>query len=24
LIALPVGFGIAAAVELWHLLRGGA
>lgn len=21
-IALPVGFGIAAAVELWHLLRG--
>jgi hypothetical protein len=22
LIALPVGFGIAMAVELWHLLRG--
>jgi hypothetical protein len=24
LIALPVGFGIATAAELWHLLRGGA
>ncbi|MFL5494120.1 MAG: hypothetical protein ACJ8DJ_03490 [Gemmatimonadales bacterium] len=24
LIALPVGFGIATAVELWHLLRGAA
>ena len=24
LIAFPVGFGIATAVELWHLLRGGA
>ena len=21
-IALPIGFGIAAAAELWHLLRG--
>ena len=24
LIALPLGLGIATAVELWHLLRGGA
>lgn len=23
IIALPIGFGIAAAAELWHLLRGG-
>jgi hypothetical protein len=22
-IALPIGFGIAAAAELWHLIRGG-
>jgi hypothetical protein len=22
IIALPIGFGIAAAAELWHLLRG--
>ena len=22
-IALPIGFGIAAAAELWHFLRGG-
>jgi hypothetical protein len=22
LIALPIGFGIAAAAELWHMLRG--
>jgi hypothetical protein len=21
-VALPIGFGIAAAAELWHLLRG--
>jgi hypothetical protein len=21
-IALPIGFGIAAAAELWHMLRG--
>jgi len=21
-IALPIGFGIAAAAELWHLIRG--
>jgi hypothetical protein len=24
IIALPVGFGIAAAAELWHILRGTA
>ena len=23
IIALPIGFGIAAAAELWHFLRGG-
>ena len=23
IIALPIGFGIAAATELWHLIRGG-
>ena len=23
LIALPIGFGIAAAAEFWHLMRGG-
>jgi hypothetical protein len=23
-IALPIGFGIAAAVELWHMMRGHA
>jgi hypothetical protein len=23
-VALPIGFAIAAAAELWHLLRGGA
>jgi hypothetical protein len=23
-IALPIGFGIAAAAELWHMLRGTA
>lgn len=23
IIALPIGFGIAAAAELWHLIRGG-
>jgi len=22
-IALPIGFGIAAAAEVWHLIRGG-
>ena len=22
-LALPIGFGIAAAAELWHLVRGG-
>lgn len=22
-VALPIGFGIAAAAELWHLIRGG-
>jgi hypothetical protein len=22
IIALPIGFGIAAAAELWHLIRG--
>jgi hypothetical protein len=22
IIALPIGFGLAAAAELWHLLRG--
>ncbi|HEV2084404.1 MAG TPA: hypothetical protein VGR09_04930 [Gemmatimonadales bacterium] len=22
-IALPIGFGIAAAADLWHLIRGG-
>jgi hypothetical protein len=22
IIALPIGFGIAAAAELWHMLRG--
>ena len=22
-IALPIGFGIAGAAELWHLIRGG-
>ena len=24
IIALPIGFGIAAAVELWHMVRGNA
>ena len=24
IIALPIGFGIAAAAELWHMLRGTA
>ena len=23
-VALPIGFAIAAAAELWHMLRGGA
>jgi hypothetical protein len=23
IIALPIGFGIAAAAELWHLIHGG-
>lgn len=23
IIALPIGFGIAALAEAWHLLRGG-
>jgi hypothetical protein len=23
-VALPIGFAIAAAAELWHLVRGGA
>jgi len=23
IIALPIGFGIAAVAELWHLIRGG-
>ena len=23
IIALPIGFGIAAAAELWHMLRSG-
>ena len=23
IVALPIGFGIAAAAELWHLIHGG-